>query len=510
MINDERSHLPQVDERQGSKRIKALPLFILAVIALLSLYILARIQTAPSDNTPEAVVAPPPPEQSLLAVQNSGKLRVLTRNTLSTYFEGPTGPNGFEYELLQSFADKLDVELELYVTDQHQNILTELNTGKYDLVAANLTITEERKAEADFGWAYLETTPQIVFRKGTAKPETPNDLIQAQVVAIKNPHHLDSLQRLKQEYPELNWIEIDNDVDLLVRLLNDGDADYAVLDSVDTMTEKRLFPEIRIGFNLEPEPVPVAWAYPKNTDRSLLIAANEHLQEYRTYGRLQALKEKYYNHTEFDYYTKRAFARDMREVLPAFQPYFEEAAAKYDLEWQILAAMSYQESHWRTDAVSPTGVKGIMMLTNDTAIDLGIEDRTAPYQSIMGGAEYFKGIYDRLPDSLVNEDRLWVAIAAYNIGLGHIYDVRRLLRRQGKNPDSWQQIEQHLPLLSKPKVYETLKYGYARGNEPVIYVRNIKNYYETLIWGSATDVDPLANVDGEEVVVEVTASQIGI
>lgn len=510
MFKDERSNLPQVDERQGSKRIKALPLFILAVIALISLYILARFQPTPTEQPPEILAAPPPPIESLLEVQNSGKLRVLTRNTLSTYFEGPTGPAGFEYELLQSLAEKLEVELELHVTDQHQNILAELNSGKYDLVAANLTITEERKAAADFGWSYLETTPQFVFRKGTSEPETVADLINKQVVVIKNPHHLDSLQRLKQDNPGLNWIEIDNDVDLLVRLINDGDAEYGVLDSVDTMTEKRLFPEIRVGFNLDPEPVPVAWAYPKNTDRSLLIAANEHLQEYRTYGRLQALKDKYYDHAEFDYFTTRAFARDMREVLPAFQPYFEEAAAKHDLEWQILAAMSYQESHWRTDAVSPTGVKGIMMLTNDTAIDLGIEDRTDPYQSIMGGAEYFKGIYDRLPDSLENEDRLWVAIAAYNIGLGHIYDVRRLLRRQGKNPDSWQQIEKHLPLLTNPKVYETLKYGYARGNEPVIYVRNIKNYYETLVWGTATDVDPLANIDGDEVVVEVNASQIGI
>ena len=321
---------------------------------------------------------------------------------------------------------------------------------------------------------------------------------------------IDSLQRLKQDHPQLNWIEIDDDVDFLVRLLNDGDAEYGVLDSVDTMTEKRLFPEIRTGFNLAPEPVPVAWAYPKNTDRSLLVAANEHLQEYRTYGRLQALKEKYYDHAEIDYFTTRAFARDMREVLPAFQPYFEEAAAKHDLEWQILAAMSYQESHWRTDAVSPTGVKGMMMLTNDTAIDLGIEDRTDPYQSIMGGAEYFKGIYDRLPDSLENEDRLWVAIAAYNIGLGHIYDVRRLLRRQGKNPDSWQQIEKHLPLLSNPKVYETLKYGYARGNEPVIYVRNIQTYYKTLIWQTATDIEPQANVDEAEEVLELNENQAGI
>jgi len=159
----------------------------------------------------------------------------------------------------------------------------------------------------------------------------------------------------------------------------------------------------------------------------------------------------------------------------------------YDLEWQLLAAMSYQESHWKIDAISPTGVEGIMMLTKQTASELGIEDRTDPYTSIMGGAEYFSGIYRRLPDSLTDPDRI-----------GHIYDVRRLLKRNGKNADSWQQIEKNLPLLTNPAVYETLKYGYARGNEPVTYVKNIRNYYETLVWQTADDVNPQANLGSDD------------
>lgn len=485
--------MSKVENRQGSKRVLILPLILLAVISTLSILLIAYFKPDPS--TAENPSQPPPnPFASLADVQERGTLRVLTRNTISTYFEGPTGPAGFEYELLESFADKLGVELEIHVTDQVWNILDQLETGQYDLVAANITVTADAKNVAEFGWPYLETLPQVVFRSGNTKPEDIDDLIGSTVIAIRDSNHLTHLNRLKEINPTLTWAEIDDDVDLLVRLINEGDADYGILDSVDTMTEKRLFPELRVGFNLEREPLPVAWAYPKNTDRKLLAAADEHLQEFRTYGRLEALKKKYYDRTnELDFFSTRAFVRDIKEVLPAYRDYFEEAGAKFDIDWQLLAAMSYQESHWKVDAISPTGVEGIMMLTNKTAAELNIEDRTDPYSSILGGAEYFAGIHNRLPDSLTNTDRLWVAVAAYNIGIGHIYDVRRLLKRQGKNADSWQQIEKHLPLLSDPKIYETLKYGYARGNEPVNYVRNIKLYYETLIWETAKEIAPQAN-----------------
>jgi len=471
--------LSRVEERQGSLRIRILPLIFLVVFSVVVVLSWSFYQKYSIQKIVETAEPPPIPLASLREVRERGTLRVLTRNTLSTYFEGPTGPAGFEYELLQSFAEKIGVQLEIHVTDQIWNITGELETGKYDLAAANITITADSQRDAEFGWPYLETIPQVVFRSGNIKPRSADDLVNRRVIAIRDPKHIRHLHRLKQINPDLNWAEIDNDVDLLVRLINEGDADYGILDSVDTMTEKRLFPELRVGFNLEDNALPVAWAYPRNTDRSLLAAANEHLQEYRTYGRLQALKEKYYDRSnELDYFSTRAFVRDIKEVLPSYRHYFEEAAAKYSIEWQLLAAMSYQESHWKIDAISPTGVAGIMMLTKRTAAELNISDRTDPFSSIMGGAEYFSGIYRRLPESLEEPDRLWVAVAAYNIGIGHIYDARRLLKRKGANADSWQQIEKHLPMLSNPKVYKTLKYGYARGNEPVTYVRNIKNYYE--------------------------------
>lgn len=485
--------MSKVEDRQGSKRLHILPLILLAVFSTLSILLISYFKLVPSSSN-DPSHPPPTPFASLDDVLERGTLRVLTRNTLSTYFEGPTGPAGFEYELLNSFADKLGVELEIHVTDQVWNILDQLETGEYDLAAANITVTADAKSIAEFGWPYLETLPQVVFRSGNTKPEDIQDLIGSSLIAIRDSNHLTHLGRLKELNPELSWAEIDDDVDLLVRLINEGDADYGILDSVDTMTEKRLFPELRVGFNLEREPLPVAWAYPKNTDRRLLTAADEHLQEFRTYGQLEALKKKYYDRTdELDFFTTRAFIRDIKEILPTFREYFEEAGAKYGVEWQLLAAMSYQESRWKVDAISPTGVEGIMMLTNKTAAELNIADRTDPYSSILGGAEYFSGIHRRLPDSLTDTDRLWVAVAAYNIGIGHIYDVRRLLKRQGKNADSWQQIEKHLPLLTNPEVYETLKYGYARGYEPVTYVRNIKLYYETLVWETAKDVVPQAN-----------------
>ena len=144
--------------------------------------------------------------------------------------------------------------------------------------------------------------------------------------------------------------------------------------------------------------------------------------------------------------------------------------------------MGYQESHWRANAVSPTGVRGLMMLTHATAKQLGVRDRTNPKQSILGGARYLQSLIRRLPERISGEDRLWLAIASYNVGMGHVEDARVLTERQGSNPNLWHQVKRRLPLLRQKRYYRTLKYGYARGNEPVTYVDNIRYYYDMLTW----------------------------
>lgn len=176
----------------------------------------------------------------------------------------------------------------------------------------------------------------------------------------------------------------------------------------------------------------------------------------------------------------RRFHHHIETRLPQYRRQFEGVAQAYGISWTLLAAQAYQESRWDRHAVSPTGVRGIMMLTRDTASSLGITNREDPTKSIEGGARYFQSLEKRLPRRIGKSDRIWIALAAYNVGMGHVKDAQHLARRMGKNPHSWNDLKTMLPLLAQEPYYETLRYGYARGGEPVRYVKRIRAYHALL------------------------------
>ncbi len=168
--------------------------------------------------------------------------------------------------------------------------------------------------------------------------------------------------------------------------------------------------------------------------------------------------------------------RRIDQRLPDFRPVFEEAADEYELPADLLAALAYQESHWDPLARSPTGVRGMMMLTQRTAQELGIEDRLDPEQSIRGGARYLRQMHERLDADIPEPDRTYLALASYNIGRGHLLDARRLARELDRDPDRWADMREVLPLLTEERYYRDLRFGYARGYQPVYYVQRIRNY----------------------------------
>jgi len=165
---------------------------------------------------------------------------------------------------------------------------------------------------------------------------------------------------------------------------------------------------------------------------------------------------------------------------PKFRVLFEEAGRRHDLDPMFLAAMSYQESHWNPKARSHTGVRGLMMLTQDTAALLGVTNRLDPRQSVLGGTRYLVQIKNQIEDEIGRPDKDYYALAAYNVGLGHVQDAQELVKRDGEDHTLWSNLRDALPLLSEPAYYTTLKYGKARGHEPVRYVDSIRNYYALL------------------------------
>ena len=177
---------------------------------------------------------------------------------------------------------------------------------------------------------------------------------------------------------------------------------------------------------------------------------------------------------------KSIFIKKIDNRLPKYLGYFKKHTKNSIFSWKLIAAISYQESHWNHKAISKTKVKGLMMLTKDTASYIGVKNRLDPNESVYGGVKYLENIFKRLPSSIVGSDRIWMTLAAYNVGLGHLEDARVLTEKFGHNPNYWSDVKKHLPLLKIKKYYKKTKYGYARGNEPVRYVERIQAYLKIM------------------------------
>ncbi|KLU18759.1 murein transglycosylase, partial [Proteus mirabilis] len=248
---------------------------------------------------------------------------------------------------------------------------------------------------------------------------------------------------------------------------------------ISVAVQQRIHPNVAVGFEVT-ESRPLTWYLPDSEDNSLYAAMLDYFNQLSQEDVLARLEEKYFGHVgSFDYFDTISFITAIDSVLPNYQPLFEKYADTFD--WRLLAAMAWQESHWDPHATSPTGVRGLMMLTRPTASSMGVTDRLDPEESVRGGAQYLKHLLSRLPDSIPEDERIWFALAAYNIGFGHMLDARRLTEQQNADPDSWLDVKSRLPLLSQKKYYENLPYGYARGHEAYRYVENIRRYQLSLV-----------------------------
>ncbi len=419
-------------------------------------------------------------------IRSAGVLKVITRQDPTTYYEGPDGFTGLEYDLVQLFAKQLHVRVEFVFPDTFDAILQDIAAGKADIAAAGLTATEERKNQMRFAPAYQKVTEQVIYRY--KRPKKIADLSDGILEVVKGTSHVATLNRLKQKYPQLEWIENSElDSDKLLYLVNVGLIDYTIADSHQVAIIRSYYPKLNIAFDLD-KPKSLAWALPLSEDNSLYDEVVAFFQKIKKDGTLKALLEKHYGHVDnLNYVGNCTFRRHVKERLPKFESLFKAAAKKYDLDWRFLAAISYQESHWNPKAKSPTGVKGLMMLTQATAKQLGIKNRLDPAQSIDGGARYFKQRLKKIPARIPEPDRIWFALASYNVGFGHLEDARILTQEIGKNPDKWIDVKKTLPLLSKRKWYKKTRHGYARGREPVRYVENIRSYYDLLVWLTRED-----------------------
>ncbi len=422
--------------------------------------------------------SPPPILEQVL---ETGELRVVTRDSPTAFTISPNGPSGPEYDLVKAFADELGVTLNIESVDSISEIVPKLVSADAHMAAAGLSVTKNRREYLNFGHPYKSVDVHLIYKLGTGKPRSIEDILDRSIEIVSSSSHVDLLTSLKGAYPGLTWAE-NADVefaDLLAKVATE-EIDLTVADSADFNIQRHFYPDLRVALDLEVGD-PIAWAFPKDTADSLLARADEFLIDAGRSGMLARVHDRYFGHTgKFDYVGTRNFIRHYENRLPRYRMMFERAGREWGVDWRLLAAIGYQESHWRSQAVSPTGVRGIMMLTQDTAAYLSIDDRLDPESSIFGGARYYARQTERVADSVGEPDRTWMALAAYNVGFNHIKDARMIVEWEGGNPDTWIDLSKALPLLAQRNWYSRLPYGYARGWEPVLYVNNIRSYYNIL------------------------------
>lgn len=424
-------------------------------------------------------------------IKNDGVLRVLTRIDPTSYHQGSEGLTGLEYDLVQLFAKRLGVKVEFIAPATFDDILWQITRGKADIGAAGITVTPQRQKLMRFTQPYQYVTEQLLYHTSNKKPKKIDDISDGLLELVKNTSHIETFTALQAAHPNLNWLtNAEIDTNGLIHLLNSGLIDYTVSDSNQIELIHRYYPNVAVAFNIS-DPLPIAWALNADLDDSLYDEINRFFAEIKHNHTLEQLLDRYYGHaSRLSDYENCKFREHAHSRLPKYQALFEEAGRQFQLDWRLLAAMGYQESHWQTDVSSGTGVKGVMMVTQDTADFIGIENRENAKQSIMGGAQYLKHRLDLLSKDIPEPDRTWFAIAAYNVGEGHLEDARMLTAKQKNNPNKWLDVKKHLPLLRDQKWYKQTRLGFARGDEPVIYVENIRSYYDLLRWQTENN-DPM-------------------
>lgn len=414
----------------------------------------------------------------------SGEMRVISTNGATTFYESSNGLTGFEYTLLKDFADSLGVNLIIENQTDNDALLKAIQNRQYHFGSAELTAVESQNYSLQFTSPYAQITQQLIYNSRLPAPTSIRDLYGKKIFVLADSSHRERINYLQKRFPNVGWLSLVNlqMIDIM-EMVHKGEIDYAVIDSNAYELNRYSYPQAHLAFDLS-NPQPLAWAFPKSRDTSLYKAAQGYLAKIRRDGTLAQVTKHFFNQHIDEVTTGEAmvFAWRLQNHLPQWADEMKKAAQEFELDWQLLAAIGYQESHWKADAESYTGVRGLMMLTQSTAKAMGIDNREDPHQSIYGGAKYFRMMLDRLPERIQGEDRICLALAAYNQGAGHLEDARILTQRMGGNPDSWEDVRKYMPLLAKAQYYTKAKHGYMRGWEPVTFVDNIRNYHKIIAW----------------------------
>jgi len=430
----------------------------------------------------------PPPE-------TAGELYVGTRNSPATYYIAHSGePAGFEHDLVVAFSQSQNWSLSWTEKSRPETLFELLDTHQIHLAAAALSQSVVKDRHLIAGPVLFETPVHIVVRATDKAPRNFAELSGKHLALIIGSGHTPLLMRQKRRHPGLAWAALENVwPEELLAQLQAGKYDAVVINGMDFDPMRTFYPELAVAFDL-PDTQKIVWALPKRSSQVLRNELARFVERSRKDGTIKRIYERYFGHV------KRLDSTDILGILqrrpqrlPDLRRHFHEAQTLTGIDWRLLAAIGYQESQWDPYATSPTGVRGLMMLTGETADRMGVNDRLNARQSILGGARYLALLKETLPTRIAEPDRTWLALAAYNQGQGHLEDARRIAQARGGNPDSWADVKEALPYLSRGSYAKAMKYGYARGAEALVFAENIRNYYDILL-RLESEYNPLINL----------------
>ena len=433
-------------------------------------------------------------EQPPPAPVGQASLSVVVRPGPTTWFTGPNGhAGGFDHDLLTRFARERGLALKVAFADDAASLMASVANGEAQLGAGGLFGRDRPRTgtgDADtprqpptVSWTagYDSAEPVLIYNTDGYKPRRWDDLKNATVAYPAHTGVDGLLASTRAAHPDVRFEPVDvTSSDALIAEVSDGTVAYAVVPSIDASAARNIHLDFEVAFPAGARGE-LAWAVAAG-EQALRDALDAFIARLRKDGTLARLAERYKAAPD---QVERAdagvFQDRIREMLPQWRRTFVEAQAKSGIEWRLLAAVAYQESQWDPLATSETGVRGLMQLTEDTARTLGVADRLDPRASAVAAARYIADLKARLPARIAEPDRTWLALAAFNIGIGHLEDARILAQRNKLNPDLWSDVRKMLPLLADPKYYIAAKNGYARGGMPVAFVGRVRGYYDILL-----------------------------
>ena len=416
-----------------------------------------------------ALPFPTPAQHDLVVLTTSGPL---------TYNEDDGGTiNGLEHDLVETFAQELGVGVK-YIVVEPGEIAARMAAGEAHIAIGWLPPANGQRATPTL----LESRDILVQTAASLPIKSVADLRGRTVHALTASRQLQNLRQLQKTIPDITVIEeTEGDIFDLLDTINETRNHLAVIDSslVDIATQ--FTPSLQTTLELSDDSPIVWWLGPK-PNAELLARVSGFVEKVQLDGTMARLEDRYYGHVRRLKQTDIVkFLGRTESLLPKLRQHFQAGQSIAGIDWRLLAAIAYQESQWEAEATSPTGVRGIMMLTEETADRLGVSNRLDPRESILAGARYLNLLKEQITTEIKEPDRTWLALAAYNIGPGHFNIARTLARQLGADPGAWYEMKRVLPLLAQAKYYRPLKSGRARGGEAVILVENIRSYYDILV-----------------------------